>query len=240
MKKTTNWQLTLALVFVAGLAGGGQAAAAGDRETNPQFTIHVYNYAGVNTKTLSDAEKTASQTFQRTGVLTVWADAPVRREPLQSIPGEQKYFGLADIQLQILPREMADRLAMSSDVAGLAVGEGPDRCVAFVFYNRVIEVARSQRDAGFNGLTSRIASTQQILGEVIAHEIGHILLNLDVHTKTGIMRGNWDSKDLLDIACDYMNFSMQQAAAIRTEVLRRADSQEASEVPLRAPLDSAR
>ena len=55
----------------------------------------------------------------------------------------------------------------------------------------------------------------------MAHEIGHILLNLSVHTPTGIMRGRWDLNDLRDIAEGSLGFTKQQGKVIQAEVTRR-------------------
>ena len=65
-----------------------------------------------------------------------------------------------------------------------------------------------------------------ILGHAMAHEIGHILLNLDIHTGIGIMRGSWNMDDLLDAASGQLVFTTQQAAVIRAEVARRMSQQE--------------
>ena len=239
MKRTTKWTLSLGLFIAAGLTGTGQTAAAGAPDTGLKITIHVHNYAGVDLNILADAEKTASKIFQKTGVFAVWADASVTTETSQNTPPAQKSTGPSHIQLEILPREMADRLGLPSGVAGLAPGGGADRVLAYVFYKRVQDVAQSQGQPKVKGLTSGLATTQQILAEVIAHEIGHILLNLAVHTTAGIMRGNWDWTDLRDIARGYLDFSKQQGVVIRAEVLRRS-MQEASEGPMLASLDSAR
>jgi hypothetical protein len=237
MKKTINWTLTVGLFVAAGLSAGvSQAAAAASPETDPKVTITVYNHAEINGNTLTDAEKTASAIFQKAGVLVAWDedDATLTRDPLQKIPTGLKPMGPSHLRLIILPRKMADRLGLRGDVAGLAPGAGADRVLVYVFYDSVEDVASLQREAVFKGRTWRCVTAEQILAEVIAHEIGHILLNLSVHTKTGIMRGNWDSNDLQDIAYGYLDFSQAQAAVIRAEVRRRADPQEASEAPVSA------
>jgi hypothetical protein len=76
MKSTAKWQLTLKLIVLAGFAWPGQSATAGSSAGSLSFTIHVRNDAGVDSKTLKEAEEVASGIFQKTGVVSHWVDAP--------------------------------------------------------------------------------------------------------------------------------------------------------------------
>lgn len=214
MKKAAKWQLVLGLVL-AGSAGRVQGASAGTSEPSLTLTVRVLDYAKVAPKTLNEAEKVASGIFQKAGVRTQWADAPVGSENMHEASPDQPFSGLSHLQLTILPRAMADRLSPPASMAGLAPGAGPDRMLAYVFYNRVEDLFYFYRK-------TEPLTKGQILGQVIAHEIGHILLNLSVHTETGIMRGTWDQNNLRDIRFGVLLFTKQQDEVIRTEVARRS------------------
>jgi DNA-directed RNA polymerase subunit E'/Rpb7 len=99
-----------------------------------------------------------------------------------------------------------------------------------VVFDRVKELAQKQLEAQAKGDISLRASTEKILGEMIAHEIGHILLNLPSHSAVGLMRGPWDLKDLQDVAYGALLFTPQQAAVVRAEVSRRNSKQETVEM----------
>jgi hypothetical protein len=116
---------------------------------------------------------------------------------------------------------MAGSLGLSNEVMGLAPGSGPDRQLVYVFYDRVKELAQRQVAAQVRGDMVARAGGCRILGEMIAHEIGHILLNLLSHSESGIMRGYWDLKDLQDVAYGELLFTKQQSKVIETEVMRR-------------------
>lgn len=139
---------------------------------------------------------------------------------------DQPAIGLSHIRVNLLPRAMSLGTAMPASVTGLAPGTGPDRLLVQVFYDRVGALARreTQRQAATEaqGNAAPAATAAQILGEAIAHEIGHILLNLSVHSRAGIMRGPWDLNDLRDIAGGYLGFTKQQGEVIQAEVARRA------------------
>jgi hypothetical protein len=65
----------------------------------------------------------------------------------------------------------------------------------------------------------------------------HLLLNLSSHSDTGIMRGEWDLKDLQDAAFGNLLFTSPQAEVLRAEAARRVAQQKAVEV---AGLESQR
>jgi hypothetical protein len=137
---------------------------------------------------------------------------------------------LANIQLRILTTTLAEGLGLRAKTIGLAPGSCPDRQRVYVVFDRVKELAQNQLEAQARGDISLRASTEKILGAMIAHEIGHILLNLPSHSAVGIMRGPWDLKDLHDVAYGALLFTPQQAAVVRAEVSRRNSKQETVEM----------
>jgi hypothetical protein len=223
MKRSQRWSL----IFVLGLVVTGEAsavaqtAAAGSADTSLTVTIHVHNYAEVHQKTLLEAEKIAAGIYRKVGVETRWTHAAPAPKINQENSTDQSSLDLTDIDLNIVPRVMADRLGLPNKVMGLAPGTEPDRQVVYVFYNRVEALAQSQVRALFEGSIHRPATTAQVLGHAIAHEIGHLLLNLESHSATGIMRGDWDLNDLQGVASGFLLFTAQQAEVIRAEVVRR-------------------
>jgi hypothetical protein len=212
-----GWQAAaVAAAMLAGFSGTAQTLAAASPEKNPEITIHVYNFAGVDRETLAEAEKVASGIYRQAGVETRWADAQPDMEQENSADPDRVY--LADIRLNIVPREVSDSFHLSKSVMGLAPGGGRDRVRVFVFYSRIQQMVKMQ-----GGGDRMDATMSQILGAVISHEIGHILLNMDGHSEAGIMRGNWDYQDIQNVSCASLLFIRQQARVIRDEVSRRRD-----------------
>jgi hypothetical protein len=224
MKRSQRWSL----IFVLGLVVTGnsstvaQTLAAVSPDTSLTVTIHVHNYAEVGDKTLLEAEKIAAGIYRKVGVETRWTPAPLAPKINQESSTDQGSLDLTDIDLNMVPRVMADRLGLPNKVMGLAPGTEPDRQVVYVFSHRVEVLAQSQVRAVFEGSIRRPATMAQVLGHAIAHEIGHLLLNLESHSATGIMRGDWDLSDLQGVGSGFLLFTSQQAEVIRTEVARRA------------------
>jgi hypothetical protein len=230
MKRSPRWSLIFALgLGVTGNASAvAQTSAAGSVNTSLTVTIHVHDYAEVGHKTLQEAEKIAAGIYRKVGVETRWTHAPLAPKISQESSTDQSTLDLTDIDLNIVPRVMADRLGLPNKALGLAPGTEPDRQVVYVFYYRVEVLAQRQVRAVFEGSIRRPVTTAQVLGHAIAHEIGHLLLNLESHSATGIMRGDWDLSDLQGVASGFLLFTAQQAEVIRTEVARRASRPDSS------------
>ena len=221
--RTQKWQLAYGLMLTGFLAGF-QNAAAHSSDRDVCITVHVRNYAGVDAKTLKDAERIAAAIFSKAGVESRWIDESDEPSPPQNRDADsedQTPTNLSHIGLHILSPDMAGRLTLPDNVMGLSPGTGPDRQFVYVFHKRAKELALRQVTAVAKEEISRPATLNQILGAIIAHEIGHILLNRSSHTETGIMRGTWDLTNLSDIAYESLFFTSRQAVVIRAEVVRR-------------------
>jgi hypothetical protein len=90
-----------------------------------------------------------------------------------------------------------------SNVMGAAsrTAHGP---IAQVFFRQVEDFARIYR-----------VDVSTMLGHVIAHEVGHLLLPRDSHSRTGLMRGVWDDIQIRDAAGGRLTFTDTQAQKIR-------------------------
>jgi hypothetical protein len=221
MKTTQRLALSVGLVLASGLTGSSYAAEAASPETSPSITIHVYNYAGVPTRTIAEAEEVAKEIFRKAGVHIQWVDTALTGKNGQANSAGHPGFTLTDLQLNIYPRVISDRDGVPNNVLGLAPGNGPDRTTVYIFYSNV--EARFWCLMGAQGCTQlfRPLSMAKILGHTIAHEIGHLLLNQQAHSAHGIMRGEWDFADFRDMADGIFLFTPHQTEFLRAEVRRR-------------------
>jgi hypothetical protein len=70
-------------------------------------------------------------------------------------------------------------------------------------------------------LDSGRASDTILLGHAIAHELGHLLLGHGRHSVTGIMKADWDSRDLEAAGQGRLAFHSEERRHIQANVQRR-------------------
>jgi len=90
-----------------------------------------------------------------------------------------------------------------SPVMGVAV-RNTKGSTAQVFFKQVQDFARVHR-----------ADPGTVLGYVIAHEVGHLLLPGQAHSPTGLMQAQWDKALVHNAAGGSLTFTEMQAARIR-------------------------
>lgn len=192
------------------------AHTAGKEAPGLRISVRLYNYAGVSGGVLRGAEKQANRIFNAAGIDTTWVDCtatPVLAVSASAQPEEGTTHCFAPLSagivLRIVSRPTPASKAFRDAVFGFAEGS----FVATVFYARVEDLAHD--------VYGNESETPLILGDVIAHEMGHLLLGTKSHSPSGIMCAKWD-KDYLRLAfMGHQLFTPQQAGVIRAEVSRR-------------------
>jgi len=212
--------LTLELMLSLKLMGLGSLAAASPRD-EAVVVVHVHDYAEVPKATLLDAERTASRIFEKAGVLAVFDNVPGEQtRTREASAGEyQQPRELPQFHLNLYSRTKSEEFKVPRTALGLAPGAGPDRQTVYVFYDRVQHVFERQLRPTNDVI---YANRAQILGHAMAHELGHVILNISVHAPQGIMRGEWNEKDLRDAGEGYLLFTPGQAEVLRAEARRRS------------------
>ena len=221
---------SLAILLTVAAASSAAKDAPREVETRFQITVRVYNYAGVASGTLLRAEEEGTRIFRKAGVEVVWLECSVSPSPEGQATPCQTPLGAITVNLKILPPSMAARFESSREEMGFALvltrnGSATD---AWVFYQRVEDAAGSQ-----------IASPSQILAYAMAHEIGHLLLGPDHHSREGIMCARWNQKSLEDVSQGQMLFTRDQAQLIRNQVQTRTEIAQERISGKRAPREVA-
>ena len=65
---------------------------------------------------------------------------------------------------------------------------------------------------------------QSMLSVALVHEIGHLLLDSDDHTPSGIMRAEWDREDLNGILRGQSHFTSGQVRRMKANIERRGSA----------------
>jgi len=155
----------VALVVLLGGVADGTCARDLAPDPHPAVVVRVDNLAGVLPEHLESAQERASAIFGGIDVRIAWVDqeqtirARVRPAFTVIVVNADKEGGRASV--------FVDALGLANPAVGRA----------HVFYDRV---------AALNIGTPR--TIPSLLGDVIAHELGHLLLAPPGHSLSGIMR----------------------------------------------------
>jgi hypothetical protein len=87
---------------------------------------------------------------------------------------------------------------------------------AYVLYSRVKEFIR---DHAFPGAGQ--SETGAVLGHIIAHELGHLLMPGEPHSITGIMRADWGGREVLAAIQGTLLFHPGQVKLIQKRLQRQ-------------------
>jgi hypothetical protein len=174
-------------------------------ESTMRLTLVLYDRAHVEPKTLGAAENTASKIFARANVRLIWRDGSAytaQRQGVLNRPPEDP----ARLVITLQPESELVRYGVTSACGGIAFDSS---VIVFVprFYWR--------------GTTS-VASTATRLGDVMAHELGHILLGPNAHTLAGIMRATLVTEDWEQAEQGTLGFTHSQRKQIRMWIEQRS------------------
>jgi hypothetical protein len=201
---------------------GGVRLLAGDLEVpdaDRRVVVGLGNYAGVPGGTLTDAVRVAQTVLAAAGVQTHWQDCTAVDGHLPCEDGRRSQALLA---IELFGRRQSHALAPSPDALGVALlphREG-ERSFAIVF----VEEARVQAfRAG--------VPLQVVLGHVLAHEAGHLLLGTAQHAAGGLMQARWSPSDLVRATHGQLRFSEEESSRLRAAVLTPAPHLAAGEDP---------
>ena len=211
------------------LLGLAVAVQAETPDPELRFQVLVYNYAGVSPGTLSHAKQEAGRMYGQIGVAVEWRDCPLpaeegQPEPLCGLPSAP-----TRLSLRLLSNSMGQRVTPRYDVLGWAFlpANGSFGLTANVF------VGRAWQRADVCPLSRSL-----VLGLLMAHELGHLLLGRPEHAVSGamsvpLMKGCPESmsRGRKSLPRDVF-FLSQQAGQIRDHVTARTASQRAAEAAL--------
>jgi len=186
-------------------------------QTAQEITLRVFNYVHVNPSTLRAAEGETTRILVEAGVNARWVDCPTPHDNWDDYPNCQSAWRDSDYVLRVMPKAMVAVLENSTDSLGFApdCGTGP-HCMAGVFYDRVMSLA-----GGAN------AAAPVLLGRVMAHEIGHLLLGPNSHSRTGIMRANWSAREFRLDARPELLFTAEQSRRMKTRIAEQVQPSQA-------------
>ena len=198
---------TITITFVAIMAAGMGTAAAGSPQLRcshggehpqavrslavvhapaPTLTATVYDYVGVGEENIAGVEQIVDAIYRSAGVAIRWLSACDISRPI-------------GLTVNLLGKSAVHEV-MREDALGFADYQS---VTANVLYDRVITAASVTK-----------FRPAPVIGCVMAHELGHLLLGPGSHSSDGIMRPGFNPAS----RCWSESFSRQQAARIARAV----------------------
>ena len=170
---------------------------AGPVFAGEQMTVSVCTRGSLDVRAITGAEAAAAALFRPLDIEVAWAKCEVGLEGDEATQQHWYTVRLRDGRPFITPSTL-DTLGeafLSIDNAGYIVD---------VYYEAVQTVAISKE-----------VDLTRLLGYVIAHELGHLLLG-PAHGPYGVMRAVWNVYDLEAIRQGHLKFSAAQGARMRS------------------------
>jgi hypothetical protein len=181
---------------------------------DPAINILVYNMAQAPRAVLTGAEHEAGRILSKAGVRASWFECPAGHSDAESQAICQSGWGPNNIGLRILSKPMAFGNRLRGDSLGFAIHPA----LASVYYHDKLRFAGD--DVGL-GLST-------ILGCFIAHEIGHLLLGSNSHSKRGLMQADWGERQIRQALAGDLLFTSNEVNLVQTEARTRMRLQTAS------------
>ena len=174
-----------------------------------QVLVNVYDDAGIPVHALLRAEQSAGRIFRIAGLQVIWRDCEAVSQNREREQGCSESRGRC---LSI--RVVRHSLSLTDSVFGAsfldAHGSGVYGDIFFDNAQRMSEAAH--------------VSVGDVLGHVIAHELGHLLLGRDAHSQIGIMRPHWAKEELKSLTMGRLLFTNEQGQRMTVKLRSEAMS----------------
>ncbi len=211
MKRLSRNFLILSSLLTLSSAGLADTASGVEPEFRPTITVRVFNYAGVAERIVAAAKKQAGRVLRDVGVHALWIDCPTSLAELQINTACRGSAASTELVIRIAPRSQNPRYRLG--FAALPTEKGKVASQASVFFEAAEQLA-----------TGHPTSMAQMLGYILAHEIGHLLLGEGSHSGKGIMRTPWRKQEMERAAEGRLGFTAKQAKRMKANVLSRVAS----------------
>jgi hypothetical protein len=165
------------------------------------LTVSVFNDAGVEPSVWFQAQGRATEIMRRSGISLTWLDcgSPVSRMP---DPNCSAISYPAHLSVRVVPKISPVKGHIFGQTFQDAAGEGN---YALVYYPSI---------KAFRAATT--VPVGELLGCVVVHELGHLLLGTASHSSTGLMSAVWQDPELQQVVRGNLFFSDGEGERMRS------------------------
>ena len=177
----------------------------------PSVLVRIYNSADVPESELKGAIAEAAWQLARAGVDTTWVRCELvpHRSPGDPCREERNPAAVSLGVTRAIPVE-----AKAHALAFSILGANGQRHAA-ILYPRICELARQHVS---------VVRQDQVLGNVFAHEIVHLILGSAGHDTSGLLRANWERADFRAMGQRRLHLNVARASLLPRKLsLRNSD-----------------
>lgn len=193
------------LFWIGSAAAVLACAGAHAAEGVPVRAVCMQNRGLLNTLVVLRAQAVVTTVFAEAGVKIEWQSSRQCRDAGDDV---LRVAMDAEAPASFGPETMA-----------YALPYGESRTAIHVFYNRIVQ---DHRDLD-----------SEVLGHVMAHEIGHVLEGIARHSPGGVMKAHWTHQDYSDMSRPHLSFAPEDVELIHVN-LRRLSTVSAARFTARA------
>ena len=205
-----SWLLKGSLCLTVILISHLQAVATPQTRSNSdvdqalKVTVLFFDFVSLPENIQIKAQARVTEIYNTAGIELKWAPCSTGEGQLERYPGCNGFKDSTHVFLHVLPHA---RKGMKGEAGGEAILGAR---IINVFWD--LAQSEAQRNA---------VPLPDMMGLIIAHEIGHLLLGPDSHSAAGIMTARWKSRDLIAICQGGWTFTRQECGRIQAEVKKR-------------------
>lgn len=207
---------SLAVVWCAPLHSQSDSKPRPGTALGLRLSVRVYNTAAVPVARLARAEAVAADVLARANVEVLWIDCTLKDTARQHEAECAAPFMPADLAFGIVKHFPLELQRKFNTAAGFSVI--PDG--ATFGHNAQVSLQRVEEMAWQFDV-----SVELVLGHAMAHEIAHLLLGKNSHSRAGLMRERWGSADLQLAARGQLGFTTEEKVRMLTNLKLRGDQQ---------------
>jgi hypothetical protein len=180
-----------------------------------RIEIRVQNHAHISEAILVGAEREADRILEKAAVKSYWVSCETEDAARSGHKRCREPMETTSFELQIVMSQPPQKTAANSEF-GFAVMPS----FATVRYDRIAQLTTFD-DPRFEASV--------LLGCVIAHELGHLLLGPNSHSRKGIMLAPWNREQIYQAMRGRLSFSEEEAHRIRSKMTMRTSQASQSE-----------
>ena len=190
------------------ILGTGLLWAGGQKvdQAVAEIRVKIYDAGLISPPVLVQAKDCAATIFRKARIRITW-EAGLMRSDVTDRLSVDKRNGVY-LQLRIWKRSQAGSRVIDPNLLGFSLSI--ERGDAVLLWDQIVEMASLD-----------FVDPGDLLGLAMAHEMGHLLLRLEGHSTSGIMRAHFPRELRDDTTRTFLVFSREQRKLMRQEIWRR-------------------